>query len=70
MTMLPCKNKNGPCTHRLIHPTFIHEIVVTPENLAEIANALGIRGSKLTPGGTLHVLHELTANKNTRKRKR
>jgi hypothetical protein len=68
MTMLPCKDKRGPCTHRFIRTTFIHEIVVTPDNQAEIAKALGIRRLKLTPG-TLHVLHEAEGSGGKRKKK-
>jgi hypothetical protein len=60
MCLLPCKDKKGPCTHRLIHPTFIHTVTVTQDNIEEIARVLGIKGAKLRPGGTLHVVHEVT----------
>jgi hypothetical protein len=63
MCLLPCKTKKGPCTHRLIHPTFIREVAVTQDNIAEIAAVLGIHGAELKPGGTLHVIHEATTKK-------
>ncbi len=58
MCFLPCKDKKGPCTHRLVHPTFIRTVTVTPGNVEEIAKALGIKAATLKPGGTLHVVHE------------
>lgn len=60
MCFIPYKSKDKCCTHRLIHPTFIREIVVTADNSAELAKALGIKSSKmLQPGATIHILHEV-----------
>jgi len=49
--------------------TFIREVVVTDENFADIAKALGIKAAQLKLGGTLHVLHEGTTKKAKRPKK-
>ena len=63
MCFIPYKSKDKLCTHRLIHPTFIREVVVTDENQEAIAAALGIRSGSLKAGATLHVLHEVVGRK-------
>jgi hypothetical protein len=69
MCFLPYKGKDKLCTHRLVHPTFIREVVVTDENLEVIAKLLGITPAKLKAGATLHVLQEIVGRKGPKKRR-
>ena len=75
MCFVPIDGGDHEGTHRLIHPSLIHRVTVTKDNLDEIASALGIKGkdkAKLKPG-TLHIIHEPTSKsrqKSANKKKR